>query len=111
MAKQTQADPKAPVTSLAQSDKPAVEEDYWDNQQKKQGKLFDVAFFYDWCKACGLCASLCPRKIILNDESGKPYIEQMDRCSGCRFCVIHCPDFAITVKDRFADRRRATDEK
>ena len=95
--------PPEPVT-----DEPAgsLEEDYWQEHKKQKGRLYSVAFFLDWCKACGLCAALCPRKIILRDETGKPRIEVMDRCTGCRFCQIHCPDFAITVKDRYPDRRR-----
>jgi 2-oxoglutarate ferredoxin oxidoreductase subunit delta len=32
----------------------------------------------------------------------------MDGCIGCRFCEIHCPDFAITVSPR-TPKRRETD--
>jgi 2-oxoglutarate ferredoxin oxidoreductase subunit delta len=31
---------------------------------------------------------------------GAPVIERPDDCIGCRFCELHCPDFAITVKER-----------
>ncbi|MDP3478525.1 MAG: hypothetical protein Q8R88_02045 [Desulfoprunum sp.] len=77
------------------------------NKGKDQKKLlYTVIFFYEWCKSCGICSALCPQKIILQDETGKPSIEAMDNCIGCRFCEVHCPDFAITVKERFPDRRR-----
>ncbi|MBC8208134.1 MAG: 4Fe-4S binding protein [Desulfobulbaceae bacterium] len=111
MVKKIKKTLQEPSGSEEQSPDPEKGNGYWETHKKKKGTLFDVSFFYDWCKACGLCASLCPRKIILNDPLGRPYIEDMDRCSGCRFCVIHCPDFAITVKERFADRRRSTDEE
>ena len=68
-------------------------------------KHFDVSFYHDWCKACGICMAFCPQKIIEADKNGKPEIVAMDNCVGCRFCEIHCPDFAITVSDRKPKRR------
>jgi 2-oxoglutarate ferredoxin oxidoreductase subunit delta len=78
-------------------------------ERKKQRKYFDVSFFLDWCKQCGLCAAFCPKKIISTDARGYPLMTDADKCTGCRFCEIHCPDFAITVLDR-VPRRRKTDE-
>lgn len=77
----------------------------------KEKKLYNVIFFYNWCKACGLCSALCPKKIIKPDPLGSPYIDDMDTCIGCRFCEIHCPDFAITIKDRHPERRRSDDSQ
>ncbi len=70
-------------------------------------KFYRVKFFYEWCKSCGICAAMCPKKIILLDDRGNPLIEDMDGCIGCRNCEIHCPDFAITVKRRYPERRRS----
>ncbi len=66
----------------------------------KKKKYFDVSFYHDWCKACGICMAFCPQKIIKADKNGKPEIVNTDKCVGCRFCEIHCPDFAITVSER-----------
>lgn len=74
--------------------------------KKKEKKKFDVSFYHDWCKACGICMAFCPQKIIQADKSGKPLISEKDKCIGCRFCEIHCPDFAITVSDRKPKRRQ-----
>jgi 2-oxoglutarate ferredoxin oxidoreductase subunit delta len=56
------------------------------------------------CKGCGLCVTVCPRKIIalqqdkLNAKGFHPAgVEQMDRCIGCAFCATICPDSAIEV--------------
>ena len=88
-------------------DSPEVQVDTTAGNKKQQKKLlYTVTFFYEWCKSCGICSALCPQKIILQDETGKPFIETMDNCIGCRFCEVHCPDFAITVKERYPDRRR-----
>ncbi|MCW5209220.1 4Fe-4S binding protein [Desulfobulbus sp. US1] len=31
------------------------------NNTKKK-KQFDVSFYYDWCKSCGICMAFCPQK-------------------------------------------------
>jgi len=61
---------------------------------------YDQVIFRDWCKACGICSAFCPKGVIGRDETGAPVIEHPDACIGCRFCELHCPDFAITVKER-----------
>ena len=75
--------------------------------KEKEKKLYNVIFFHNWCKSCGLCSALCVKKIIETDATGLPYIQNMDECTGCRFCEIHCPDFAITIKERHPERRRS----
>lgn len=74
--------------------------------KKKKPKLYNVIFFKKWCKECGICTALCVKKIIKTDGQGAPYIDDMDSCAGCCFCEIHCPDFAITIKERYPERRR-----
>lgn len=76
------------------------------DDKKREKTLYRVVFFYEWCKSCGICSAMCPVKIIMVDELGHPYIDDMDACIGCRNCEIHCPDFAITVKKRYPERRK-----
>jgi len=76
------------------------------DDKKRKKTLYRVVFFYEWCKSCGICSAMCPVKIIMVDELGHPYIDDMDACIGCRNCEIHCPDFAITVKKRYPERRK-----
>ncbi|MCK5069234.1 MAG: 4Fe-4S binding protein [Desulfocapsa sp.] len=76
-------------------------------KKTKEKKLYSVVFFPKWCKSCGLCSAFCAKKIIKTDEFGLPYIDKMDECIGCRFCEIHCPDFAITIKARHPERRES----
>jgi 2-oxoglutarate ferredoxin oxidoreductase subunit delta len=86
---------------------------YWEKKQeleKKKRKLFNQRFFHDWCKSCGICIAFCPKKIITTDRNGKPVIEDPDQCTGCRFCELHCPDFAISINERYPDRRRKNHE-
>ncbi len=68
----------------------------------KKKKEFEQHIFYDWCKACGLCVAFCPREVYGRDELGRPQVVNGEACIGCRFCEYHCPDFAITIKERGA---------
>ena len=72
-------------------------------------KSYTVSFYHDWCKQCGLCIAFCPKQIIKAAKNGNPEIKDEDRCIGCRFCEMHCPDFAITVEIK-TPLRRKTDE-
>ena len=105
------AEPQPGGTDPVPADPPVPEEAEGLRKGRKSAvkPLYTVIFFYEWCKSCGICSALCPQKIILQDETGKPYIDDMDNCIGCRFCEAHCPDFAITVKERFPERRRKND--
>lgn len=44
------------------------------------------------CIECGLCAKMCPQKII---SEGKPYIISKDNCLHCGLCYENCPAKAI----------------
>jgi len=88
----------------------SVTDDYWQTKlalEKKSIHLFDQLLFPDWCKACGICIAFCPKHVFERGQTGKPVISRADECSGCRFCELHCPDFAITIRKRFIDRRKS----
>jgi len=59
---------------------------------------FEIDIFRAWCKSCGICAALCPRKCIELDENGNPVVVAEEKCTGCGWCETHCPDFAISVR-------------
>ncbi len=63
-----------------------------------------VTFNLDRCKGCGLCVSVCPKKILRLDGSAvnrKGYHPSMiidqDLCIACGNCARVCPDSVITV--------------
>lgn len=85
--------------------------DYWRTKQdldKQNLKLFLQEIYRDWCKACGICIAFCPKTVFKRGKDGKPEITRPDDCIGCRFCELHCPDFAISIKERYPDRRKKT---
>lgn len=64
-----------------------------------------VTFNEDVCKGCGLCATVCPVKIIhlspdrINKKGYHPAtIDEMDKCIACTNCATMCPDCVITVE-------------
>ena len=68
--------------------------------QARVRKAYEQVIFRDWCKSCGICSAFCPKKVIGRSETGAPVIERSEECIACRFCEIHCPDFAITIRER-----------
>lgn len=58
------------------------------------------------CKACSLCISVCPKKILelsktkINSK-GYNIVEclNQDECICCGFCATICPDMVIEIKD------------
>ncbi len=49
------------------------------------------------CKACGICIGLCPKKVFTTNYLGKAVVSYPEKCTGCKTCVIHCPDYCIEV--------------
>ena len=60
---------------------------------------YGINIYRDWCKSCGICAAFCPRQCLSLDAEGAPVVDNAARCTGCRWCELHCPDFAICVRE------------
>ena len=56
-----------------------------------------------FCKSCGLCIEVCPKKIIAIGDTAndKGFFTAVcinqDECIGCGLCATICPDVAIEV--------------
>lgn len=63
-----------------------------------------ATFNENLCKGCGLCTTVCPKKIVvLKDELNKKGyhpagLSDESLCVGCAFCATICPDTVITVE-------------
>ena len=57
-----------------------------------------------YCKGCGLCISVCPKKIISfsKDINQKGYnfaqCKDQEQCIACKMCYLICPDAAIKIE-------------
>lgn len=64
---------------------------------------FTVSINEVWCKGCGLCIAICPKKVLEFNERVKSEPVRMDDCIGCHQCENICPDLAVTVKEAKLD--------
>ncbi len=58
---------------------------------------YSINIYRAWCKSCGICVEFCPKDVLTGDAFGTPDATAPEKCIGCTLCVLHCPDFAITV--------------
>ncbi|MCL2774349.1 MAG: 4Fe-4S binding protein [Oscillospiraceae bacterium] len=66
----------------------------------------NITFNEERCKGCGLCAAVCPQKIIANNKekiNQKGYypagVKNKDLCTSCGQCAIICPDVVIKIEN------------
>ena len=52
----------------------------------------------EWCKACGICAEFCPKKVFDFERGNPPVPRRVEDCIGWRLCELRCPDFAVMVE-------------
>jgi 2-oxoglutarate ferredoxin oxidoreductase subunit delta len=59
------------------------------------------------CKACHLCVSVCPKKVLVPgkntlNQSGYRAVEtdNANACIGCVSCALMCPEGAISLYNR-----------
>lgn len=53
------------------------------------------------CKGCTLCVPACPPGVLAMSDArndlGFAYPELQPGCTGCRACLLVCPDFCFRV--------------
>ena len=59
----------------------------------------EVHVFDNWCKGCGLCIEFCPNGVLVLGLDNRPKPIYPENCTACRWCELHCPDFAIFITD------------
>jgi 2-oxoglutarate ferredoxin oxidoreductase subunit delta len=67
--------------------------------KRKRGRQGKVTLFPNWCKGCGLCIEFCPKNVLEQTESDGIFIARPEECTACRWCELHCPDFAVFVTE------------
>lgn len=76
-----------------------------NNNAVQEQKMNKLTFNSERCKSCGLCAGVCPKKLLapdttkLNSKGYHPYyITDQEKCSACAMCAMMCPDCVIKVE-------------
>ena len=67
--------------------------------KKRELPRGEVHVFDNWCKGCGLCIEFCPAGVLVLGTDNRPRPIYSENCTACRWCELHCPDFAIFVCD------------
>ncbi len=67
--------------------------------QKRHLPRGQVTIFPNWCKGCDLCVEFCPAGVLEHTGDGRVAVAHPAKCTACRWCELHCPDFAIFVTD------------
>ena len=63
----------------------------------KRARRGRVVTFPNWCKGCDLCVEFCPAHVLELGPDEYVVVAHPERCTACRWCELHCPDFAIFV--------------
>jgi len=64
-----------------------------------------ITYSPDTCQACGLCAEVCPNKILRKVDGRMDVIpERVELCFTCGQCMCVCPTRSITVNGLSYDR-------
>ena len=75
--------------------------------ETQASRSIEISIHRSLCKGidgCGLCMHVCPADVYVRSDDmtsrgvHTPVAAHPDRCSGCKRCVIFCPDFAIVVE-------------
>ena len=76
---------------------------------------YRVCVYEDRCKGvdgCGLCIHVCPKHVY--EKAGHltyrgvypPETVLIDQCTGCKLCMMYCPDLALVVELEEEGRRQ-----
>lgn len=58
---------------------------------------YQISVEREWCKGCGICIEFCPKEVLGANPDGKVRVLNAEACTGCRWCELRCPDYAIVV--------------
>jgi 2-oxoglutarate ferredoxin oxidoreductase subunit delta len=80
---------------------PMADTEQVETKKKKWKKRPDpVVIYRKWCKSCNICIEMCPKDVFDIDRDGYPVVARGLDCTQCSICWLHCPEFAITSKEK-----------
>jgi 2-oxoglutarate ferredoxin oxidoreductase subunit delta len=104
-------DPLISEATTVEPEHVELESDTKKKQDKRKRKLprGRVTIFPNWCKGCDLCVIFCPAGVLGEGPDDRVVVAHPEKCTACRWCELHCPDFAIFVTDIEPDSEEDTE--
>jgi len=71
--------------------------------KKKEKPPVRIEVIFENCKACDICVDVCPQNVLAMRKEPSKWegymveVINLEKCTRCMLCEIHCPDFAIKV--------------
>jgi 2-oxoglutarate ferredoxin oxidoreductase subunit delta len=68
-------------------------------------KRYKVKIDEKLCKGCYFCVRFCPMGVFVrSDVIGElgynlAKVEFPEKCTGCKACLLYCPDMAVAVEE------------
>jgi 2-oxoglutarate ferredoxin oxidoreductase subunit delta len=84
---------------------------------KKKKRSYQVYVDDDVCDGCGICVFFCkPDVFVMSSElSRRGFFPAMparsEACNNCRLCELACPQLAIAIEERGAERGASQSER
>lgn len=68
-------------------------------EKKKPSKEVDIEIIDNYCKGCAICVEYCPQDVLYMVK-GLVRVFNLEACTACMLCELHCPDFAIIIHEK-----------
>ena len=68
----------------------------WCHSPESRRARPELIFVKDRCVLCGICCSVCERKV--HNVNGSVHLIQWDECIACGKCADHCLNNALSIK-------------
>jgi len=73
-------------------------------QRQPADQHFKVKIDEKLCKGCYFCVRFCPMGVFVKSDLigdlgyNLARVEYAEKCTGCKACLLYCPDLAVAVE-------------
>jgi 2-oxoglutarate ferredoxin oxidoreductase subunit delta len=96
---------------IVEKDPASIEAGEKPRPTKRRLPRGEVHVFDNWCKGCSLCIEFCSSGVLVLGLDNRPKPIYPEKCTACRWCELHCPDFAIFVTDIDPEPANTSDDR
>ena len=75
-------------------------------RDEEKEESIQITIKKEWCKGCSICVDICPEHVLAMGK-GVAEVVNIEACTTCKLCEMHCPDFAVVVTGKRAKKKVA----